>query len=102
MKNIIISVIIGLSLILSSLILRTKDARVLEKGVYQLFGHTGVVYKINTRTGQTEILIPADNAVGFVDIGDINFENLEVMKENMKSISQYIRSEREKEAAPIK
>lgn len=92
MRNMAIAGIIGISLIISAAVLRTGSSSRAQKGMFQLYSFEKIVYKLNTGTGQVKVLIPADNAVGFVDLGDINFQSPDAMKESMKPVSFYIRS----------
>lgn len=74
----------------------TKGMGKWKSKVYELVGYEGVVYKINRQTGDTQVLVPADNVVGFIDVGNINFENEEAARGGMKAVSEYIRGERQR------
>ncbi len=107
MKNIIVALIIGLSLIVSTVVL--AGAKRESQKAFELYGFEGVLYRINAVNGRVDLLVPSADGPVLFPVYQANIpkadpkmtaeqkKNIEQgWAQNLKSLSQYIQIERAK------
>lgn len=78
MRNVMTAAILGLSLVVSSWILvGTKQAPPqpapkTPPKQFQLFGHQGIVYRINKITGRTDVIYPGTDGAVMIPVWQMN------------------------------
>ena len=120
MKNIIVASIVAVALIISALLVKSgfensKKGRPTD--AYSLYGYEGVLYRLNHVSGRMDVLVPSNEAALLFPVGQIQLprpedkltnEQKASFSQNIKTLSQYIQSERARslgmkaEAASVK
>lgn len=106
MKNIIVSIIIA-SALLGTAFLLNKGLEDTKES-FELYGYEGVLYRLNTVTGRLDVLVPSNEAALLFPVGQIQLprpdaqltdEQKASFASNIKTLSQYIQSERARSLA---
>ena len=105
MKNIVMAVIIAVALIVSSFFIKSgmEASKKANQEAYSLYGYEGVLYRLNNVNGRLDVLVPSNEAALLFPVGQIQLpsakdkltdEQKKSFSQNIKTLSQYIQSER--------
>ena len=106
MKDFAVAAIFAVALIVSALLIKVgmeNSKRLSPSEAYSLYGYEGVLYRLNNVNGRLDILVPSNEAALLFPVGQIqlpgpkdklNEEKKKSFSQNIKTLSQYIQSER--------
>lgn len=104
--NIIVAAILAVALILSAVAIKAgmeNSKRLSPSEAYSLYGYEGVLYRLNNVNGRLDVLVPSNEAALLFPVGQIqlpaateklNDEQKKSFSQNIRTLSQYIQSER--------